>query len=796
MKTALLRLSAARPPSTAFWLILSILAATVVLTFHVHDTLSSIERALPLKVLEQRRDVTDLEQHVSELNNAVESMDAGAPNFGHILEKVDALDRRLQRIRGTYKLDNLMGAASLHAVIAPMLTDVRNWLTDGVHGYQLSDLQVLLLVRTRVSDAHARIQDLVDDADRLAFSALEGEAAKISSFRIQMTAVFVVLFLAAAALVYYITRRNIAQRALDEERQRAQLALDAANLYDWAWDIPSDRLSWGRDPARLLGPAGEDGRYPNFPDLVHAEDREFFLQAGRSALLAGDDYKVEFRIHRTDGAVRWLEAQGRRTTGKDGDPERMIGVTQDITERKSAEQEIHRYAYFDSLTELPNRQQLVKRLDAAVQQAVQMNRMGALLFMDLDHFKNINDSLGHAVGDRVLKDIAERIGEVVRSTDLVGRLGGDEFTVLLPNLSSNSREVRSLARRIGEKIQQKLALPYRVDGHELHVSVSIGISVFPLKGCPVECMAGEILKNADTAMYRAKEAGRHAIKFFVSSMRQTANRKLVLQRTIQQALDRDQMRFDFQPQVDQFGKVTGIEALLRLDSPDLPGCETSEIIDVAEESGLMLPLGDRIIVRACRHLKNWTECGIDFGRLAVNVSLRQFHHHDFVDRVSQVLSDTGADPARLEMEITEGTIMVHVENVIDKMHALKQLGIQFTIDDFGTGYSSLAYLKKLPLDRIKIDRSFTKDLVSEPNDAVIVETIVSMARSLDLEVVAEGVETLDVLEALRVRSCTVFQGHFFGPPMDEQGLMDILRRGSMKPAARGDGIKKAKRSIV
>lgn len=368
--------------------------------------------------------------------------------------------------------------------------------------------------------------------------------------------------------------------------------------------------------------------------------------------------------------------------------------------------------------------------------------------------------------------------------------------MLLPNLSSNPREVRNLARRIGEKIQQKLALPYRVDGHELHVSVSIGISVFPLKGCPVEGMAGEILKNADTAMYRAKEAGRHAIKFFVSSMRHTANRKFVLQRTIQQALDRDQLRFEFQPQVDQFGKVAGVEALLRLDSPDLPGCETSEVIDAAEESGLVLPLGDWIVVRACRHLKNWTECGIDFGRLAVNVSPRQFHHHDFVDRVSQILSDTGADPARLEMEITEGTVMVHVESVIDKMHALKQLGIRFAIDDFGTGYSSLAYLKRLPLDRIKIDRSFTKDIVSDPNDAVIVETIVSMARSLDLEVIAEGVEFLDVLEALKARSCTVFQGYYFGSPMDEQGLMDMLRRGVAKPTARGDGNQDPKRGVV
>lgn len=783
--------------TTASWLMLAILAATGVLIFHVHDTLGDIERALPLKILEQRRDVAELEQYIGALSNAVNSTEAGPRQFDRILERVDALDGSLQRIRGTYKLDNLMGAASLHAVIAPMVTDVRNWLTGGVHGYELSDQQILLLVGTRVADAHAQVQNLVDAADRLAFSALEDEAAKITSFRMQMTAVFVALFLISAALVYYIARRNIAQRALDEERQRAQLALNAADLYDWAWDVPADKLSWGRDPEALLGPVGENGEYPDFPDLVHDEDRENFLKAGRSALLADDNYKVEFRLRRTDGVVRWLEAQGRRITGRSDEPVRMIGVTQDITDRKNAEHEIHRHAYFDSLTELPNRQQLVKRLDQAVEQAVQMDRTGALLFMDLDHFKNINDSLGHAVGDRVLQSIAERIGTVVRSADLVGRLGGDEFTVLLPNLSNTRSEAKRIARRIGEKIQREVALPYHVDGHELHVSVSIGISIFPLKGCGMEIMAGEVLKNADTAMYRAKAAGRDTIKFFATSMQQAVSRRFDLQRTIQQALAHDQLRFDFQAQVDRHGGVKGVEALLRLEAPDVDGFEAHEVIDVAEESGLVLPLGDWVIVRACRHMKQWKEDGVRFRRLAVNISPRQFHQQDFVERVIRAFSETGADPAGLEMEITEGTVMVNVESVIEKMHALKQLGVQFAIDDFGTGYSSLAYLKRLPLDRIKIDQSFTKDVVSDPSDAAIVDAIVSMARSLGLEVVAEGVENADVLEALEARSCTIFQGHYFGSPMSEEWLVEKLRgRMLNKPGGTARGVRSAGRRGV
>jgi diguanylate cyclase (GGDEF)-like protein/PAS domain S-box-containing protein len=755
---------------------LSVMVVTVGVIYYVHDTLSEIERALPLKILEQRRDIGELEQHVAELYRLVSETNADSRQFKAILDKVDALDLHLRGIRATYKLDNLMGAASLHAVIAPMLFDVKVWLTEGIHGYKLTPEQLFSLVRTRVADARVQVQNLVDAADHMAFSILQMESSKITSFRIQMMVVLAVLFFVAAALAYYLSRVNEAQRALDEERQRVQLALDAANLFDWEWDVGNDTFRWGRDPKQLLGPADEEGEYPNLPDLVHAEDRNAFLRARRSAVRTDEPYKTDFRIRRTDGSVRWLEAQGRRIVNELGETERMIGVTQDITERKRAEQEIHRYAYFDSLTELPNRQQLVTRLNGAIEQAVELDRKGALLFMDLDHFKDINDSLGHNIGDQLLRKIADRLREVVRTTDLVGRLGGDEFTVLLPNLSRSKSESKRIARRIGEKIQRKLSTPYRVAGHELQISVSIGISLFPLEGSSSEDMADVLLKNADTAMYRAKAAGRQTIKFFVDSMQRAANKKLDLQRLIQQALVRDQIQFAFQPQVNLHGTVTGVEALLRLDHSKGRHLETTEIIDVAEESGLVLPLGDWVIVRACRHLKRWADDRIDFNRLSINVSPKQFHQNDFVERVKRTLADTKADPARLEMEITEGTVMINVESAIDKMRALKKLGIRFAIDDFGTGYSSLAYLKRLPLDRIKIDQSFTRDVVSDPNDAVIIETIVSMARNLDLEVVAEGVETEAAFEALKLRSCRTFQGHYFSRPVDEDALMRILRK--------------------
>lgn len=776
-------------------LVVSIMGAVVAVIFYVHSTLGDIERALPLKILEQRRDISDLQQRLGELNSLVETSSADRRQFEAILRKVDALGSDLQELRGTYKLDNLMGAASLHAVVAPMLFDVDSWLRQGVHGYELTDEQLLALVHTRISDAYAQVQKLVEASDRLAFSMLEGQSRKINSFRTEMMVVFAILLLVGIALIYYISRIRSARRALDEERQREQLAIDAANLYDWEWHVVKNRLDWGRDPGQLLGPPDEAGGYPGLPGMVLEEDKDAFRRAWRAALEADERYKVEFRVRRTDGKIRWLEAQGRRIVNEHGETERMIGVTQDVTERKRAEEEIHRYAYFDSLTELPNRQQLVNRLEACIEQGATKDRKGALLFMDLDHFKDINDSLGHAVGDQLLKQIADRIREAVRATDLVGRLGGDEFTVLLPDLSRDETEAKRLARQIGEKIQRSLALPYQVAGHELQVSVSIGISLFPLENCPQESMAAELLKNADTAMYRAKEAGRHTIKFYAASMQRAANKRLRLQRAIQQALIRDRVRFDFQPQVDVQGNLVGVEALLRLDDPDAGDPDTNEIIDVAEESGLVLPLGDWVIVRACRHLKEWADAGLEIGRLAINVSPRQFHQGDFVDRVKRSLSETGANPSGLEMEITEGAVMMNVEAATDRMLALKEMGIRFAIDDFGTGYSSLAYLKRLPLDRIKIDQSFTRDVVSDVNDAVIIETIVSMARSLDLEVVAEGVESGAAFDALKSRSCVVFQGHYFSRPVGEDEIKNILRNGLPVPR-RSEAVNETRRNVV
>jgi len=442
--------------------------------------------------------------------------------------------------------------------------------------------------------------------------------------------------------------------------------------------------------------------------------------------------------------------------------------------RRRAEAEMQHRAVHDSLTDLPNRHLLQEHLKKALALARRHRHLGAVLFIDLDNFKTINDSLGHPVGDDLLKEVARRLTNDLRQEDTVARLGGDEFVLLLSEVSTDKDTAARRVRAIAEKLSDAMSLPYSIQGHDLQITPSIGIALFPMGSED----SNDILKNADTAMYRAKEAGRNTIRYFLPSMQLAAENRLRVQNDLRKAIRGDELYLQFQPQMDISGMLIGAEALLRWQHPERGIVMPNEFIHLAEETGQILAVGEQVMRSAGSRLKAWADAFDDFPiqRLAVNVSPLQFSQPDFALWVERVLAEIGADPHHLTLELTEGVLLENVEAAIRKMNDLSKLGVRFSIDDFGTGYSSLAYLKRLPLDEIKIDRSFIRDIATDPSDANLVETIIAMAMNLGIDIVAEGVETDAQLKFLGERGCRYFQGYYFSQPLEEEDLLALLEQ--------------------
>ena len=434
----------------------------------------------------------------------------------------------------------------------------------------------------------------------------------------------------------------------------------------------------------------------------------------------------------------------------------------DITERKRAEDEIHRLAFYDPLTQLPNRRLLQDRLGQALAGSRRSHHYGALLFLDLDNFKALNDTRGHQAGDQLLVETGRRIQKNLRAGDTVARLGGDEFLIILEDLSTGIQDAAVQTREVGEKIREALAEPYVLAGREFHCAASLGATLFFDRTESVETL----LKHADLAMYKAKSAGRNTLRFFDPAMQVSLDHRSELEADLRLAIEAGQLRLHYQPQVDRGGGLIGAEALLRWTHPVHGVVPPLDFIPLAEETGLILPLGHWVLQTACEQLKRWSEMpGASELQIAVNVSARQFRQPGFVADVTQVLATTGADPLRLKIELTEGILLDDVEDASEKMSALKGLGIGLSLDDFGTGYSSLSYLTCLPLDQLKIDRSFVLNLPDSRSDAIIAQTIITMGKSLGLDVIAEGVETEAQREFLARHDCCAYQGYLFGRPM-------------------------------
>jgi len=437
-------------------------------------------------------------------------------------------------------------------------------------------------------------------------------------------------------------------------------------------------------------------------------------------------------------------------------------VLTDITERRQAEEEINKLAFYDPLTGLPNRRLLLDRLAHALAASARTGRHGALLFIDLDNFKDLNDNKGHQVGDLLLQQVAQRLMSCTRQGDSAARLGGDEFVLMLEDMSTQAQEAAEQAQVVGEKVLTTLNSPYSLAGFSHHSTPSIGVALFSGQQADMD----DLLKRADLAMYQAKAAGRNTLCFFDPAMQAVASQRAALEIDLRNAIAQAQFELYYQVQVDHLGSTLGAEVLLRWHHPVRGMVPPAEFIALAESSGLILPLGHWVLQSACQQLTRWAQQA----RLAdlvisVNVSARQFRHPDFVDDVLTVLTQTAAPPHRLKLELTESLLVNDVEDIIAKMTQLKAHGVGFSLDDFGTGYSSLSYLKRLPLDQLKIDQGFVRDILIDPNDAAIAKMVIALAESMGLAVIAEGVELVAQRDFLAHLGCLAYQGYLYGRPV-------------------------------
>ncbi len=499
----------------------------------------------------------------------------------------------------------------------------------------------------------------------------------------------------------------------------------------------------------------------------------------RAALSAHQSFR-NLELNRIDsrGESYWMSISGIPMFDDDRQFCGYRGVGQDITQRKNAERETETLAFYDPLTGLPNRRLMLDRLGKALESAARHQAMGALLFIDLDNFKTLNDTMGHDTGDELLRQVGQRLSGCVRAMDTVSRLGGDEFIVMLEGL--NPLEAVAQAQAVGDKILAAFDTPFLVAEQLQQSSPSIGVTLFGELHHSVE----DLLKQADLAMYQSKSAGRNTLRFFDPGMQSAVSERARIEADLRLALQRDELLLYFQPVVDHQGHVVGAEALLRWQHPQRHLVLPAEFIGVAEQTGLILPVGERVMQLACQRLAVWAgDPATAHLSLAVNVSAAQLRQSDFVDQVLGALEHTGAAASRLKLELTESMLLNDVEDIIKKMNALKARGVGFLLDDFGTGYSSLAYLNRLPLEQLKIDRSFVRDVLVDANAATIARAIVTLAHSLGLAVIAEGVETSGQHGFLLSHGCLTFQGYLFGRPAPEQELMHLLQACASSVAA-------------
>jgi diguanylate cyclase (GGDEF)-like protein/PAS domain S-box-containing protein len=569
-------------------------------------------------------------------------------------------------------------------------------------------------------------------------------------------------------------RAAMRRLAASEERFRRLAALSS----DWYWEqdaaLRFTTVSAGLELRAGIAPARMTGKTV---DELQADPSPEALAAYHRAVASRQSYAgIEWRMRDDAGTLRWISMDGEPTFDDAGELFGYYGTGRDITQRRQAEALVHFRAHHDALTGLPNRALLNDRLAAAIDQARASARELWVVFLDLDRFKLINDSLGHKVGDMLLQIIAQRMQGVLRGSDTIARMGGDEFVLLMPDYPAGS-----LSTALIQRIMDAVCAPVSAAGNELLISCSMGIAVYPADGEAADML----VEHADVAMYRAKQAGRNNYRFYKAEMNELAMYRLRMENDLRNALENREFVLHYQPQMDlKSGRVTGVEALLRWQHPRPGLVQPAEFIGVAEEIGLIVPIGAWVLGQACEQAVAWQRAGCAPVKIAVNLSARQFVQKELAASIAAALERSGLPASQLEIEITESLMMTDVESAAATLNELRQLGVQLAVDDFGTGYSSLYYLKRFPIDELKIDRSFVRDIGSDPDGEAIVGAIISLAHSLGMRVVAEGVERQEQLAYLARCGCDAMQGYLFSAPL-ESGAMERMLRGL--PPEEGSG---------
>ncbi|MCP3983027.1 MAG: EAL domain-containing protein [bacterium] len=579
----------------------------------------------------------------------------------------------------------------------------------------------------------------------------------------------------------YLLRADTNLHRLRESQERIANAQRLSQVGSWEFDLETGLFNASDMLWEIHGLERTDAAsgMKALAETVHPSDRDHLRRSLQSCWQQSSPVRFDHRMCRADGSKRILHCQVQMSFDPDGSPARLEGIAQDLTERKRTEEQVRFLSSHDALTSLGNRRLFRERLDLAIGQAHQGGWKAGVLYLDLDHFKRINETFGHSVGDSLLAEVANRLVMSVRGADLVtrsdraeevdssaiSRLGGDEFCILLPRV----RDVQSLAA-VARRILDALESPFSLAGHEVVVSGSVGITVYPNDGEDPETL----LRNADTAMYAAKEQGRNSYQFYAERMNELSLRRLIIEGKLRRALDESQFELYYQPKVNlASGAIEGFEGLLRWHEPELGMVGPDDFIPIAEEMGLITSLGDWVLQAACHQAADWARRGICTVPVAVNLSPEQFRKPGLAARISEIVRQAGIPPESLDLEITEGVVLHDADKVIQELEAIRALGMRVALDDFGTGYSSLSYLRRLPVDTLKIDRAFIKDIENEPEDAALAQGIIALGRALGLRSVAEGVETEAQRARLAAWNCDQMQGYLFSRPLPVPELEEL-----------------------